>query len=225
MEKNKRVLLVSLRSPFLDNDRIYPPMGLLYLAANLKKHGHHVDIEDAFNDSQEQKIIDYSIYDVIGVSIMTPQKQQASELLNYFKTELKSQKKQIIVAGGPHAHFYLNEIKEEPWDYIIAGDGERSLLEIVEGRANQRILLDIIKNGEDYDSMPRPDRLGFSNLMRSYTHTFGKDKRKATTFLSGRGCPMQCTFCENSNTPIRKTSLVATNYFLCFDSACLYQKC
>jgi radical SAM superfamily enzyme YgiQ (UPF0313 family) len=207
MSENKRVLLVSLRSPFLDSDRIYLPMGLLYIASFLKSAGHHVDIENAFGEEGEQRVKDYSSYDVIGVSIMTPQKQQASELLNYLKTELKPQKQQIVVAGGPHAKFYTSELEKEPWDYIITGDGEKSFLEIIEGRANQRILFDRVKNGEEYDSMPRPDRLGFADLVKSYTHTFGKDKRKATTFLSGRGCPMQCTFCENAHTPIRKTSL------------------
>ncbi len=201
----KKVLLISLRSPFLDSDRVYPPLGLLYLATYVGQSGHEVDIEDAFENPQEQIIKDYSDYDVIGVSIMTPQKEQAQKIINQLKNR-ETDKKQILVAGGPHAQFYTSELEEENWDYIVKGDGEKPLLDIIEGRATERIISSNLTQ-EEYNKLPVPNRIKFWNFLKKYTHTFGNDKRNATTFLSGKGCPMGCTFCENARTPIRQTPI------------------
>ncbi|MEN7982572.1 MAG: radical SAM protein [Nanoarchaeota archaeon] len=202
---SKRILLISLRSPFLDNDRIYPPLGLLYLATYITQAGHEVDIEDAFADLENQRIKDYSNYDVIGVSIMTPQKTRAREILKKLKN-LETNKKQIFVAGGPHAHFYTSDIEKEGWDHIVRGDGEKPLLEIVENRTTEKILFNPLTKKE-YNELPVLNRIKFKDFLRGYIHTFGEIGRKATTFLTGKGCPMSCTFCENARTSIRRTPI------------------
>jgi len=201
-ENKKKVLLVSLRSPFLDSDRVYPPMGLLYLSSALKQVGHEVDIEDDFG-GEERRINDYSIYDFIGVSVTTPQKKDVIKIFNEFKDK---EKKPILIIGGPHAKFYTNDVEKEPWDYIIKGEGERAIVKIVNGEAKERIVEEPI-NQEDFDKLPRPDRLGYKEFIKTYSHTFGGPDKKATVFMSGRGCPMGCTFCEEARTPIRWTDI------------------
>jgi dTDP-4-dehydrorhamnose reductase len=205
MSEKKKVLLISLRSPFLDNDRIYPPLGLLYLATYINNAGHEVDIEDAFGDIEYQRVSDYLQYDVIGVSIMTPQKEQARNILEKLKN-INSGKKQIFVAGGPHANFYTTDLEKEGWDYIVKGDGEKLLLDIIEEKAQTRILYNPLTR-EEYNNLPTLDRLRYRNFFEDYVHTFGEVGKRATTFLSGKGCPMGCTFCENARTPIKRTPI------------------
>jgi len=198
----KNVLVVSLRSPFLDSDRVYAPLGPLYLSGALKAAGHHVDLEDAFGQEGEQRVTDYRKYDIVGVSILTPQKQLATEVLRTLKGEQSSQ---VLVAGGPHATFYTDEVETQGWDHIVRGYGERSIVRIANGDKLPRVLEDSIEP-EDYDEFPRPDRLGNRDFLSHYHHTFGGEGKSATNFIAGRGCPMECTFCEGAKTPVLWTS-------------------
>ena len=131
--KQNDILLVSLRSPFLDNSKVYPPLGLLYLKAALKEQGLDADIEDEFdpnNTNFDGK--KYHHYSYVGASIMTPQRQLSNELLYWFRHNTSA----ITIAGGPHVQHYLRDIQNEPWHFLVSGDGEKSLPDIVMGRLN-----------------------------------------------------------------------------------------
>ena len=95
----EKVLLVSLRSPFLDNDKVYPALANLYLQSALQAQG----IESRLTDNwASERIVPYSH---IGVSIMTPQRDLAKNFINYVKRKYPEVK---VIAGGPHAKFYTN---------------------------------------------------------------------------------------------------------------------
>jgi hypothetical protein len=64
--KDKRILLVTPDSPFLDDQRVFPGLGVLYLAAVAIRAGVNIYYTD---DVSEIAIADY---DVIGISCMTP---------------------------------------------------------------------------------------------------------------------------------------------------------
>ncbi|MHA2063662.1 MAG: B12-binding domain-containing radical SAM protein [Candidatus Thorarchaeota archaeon] len=194
-----KLLLVSCRSPFLEDDRIYPPLGLLYLKSAVLRH---IDIQIDFVDDYDLDDLSWcEPYDYIGVSIMTPQREEATKLLHAIKAKYPDK---TMICGGPHTLHYLDMVKDEPWDFIVRGDGERTLPAILLGEPVDRISHDFIPRNL-LAEMPPPDRFGAKDFLSRYTYTL--QGIRSTTMLTGRGCPMACKFCEDARTTIRWSSL------------------
>ena len=104
---SKKLLLVSCRSPFLENDRIYPPLGLLYLKAACNLFAPHVQVDLADEYDLNNPEI-FAEYDFVGVSIMTPQRTEAKRILESVKSRWP---KKNMIAGGPHVLHYTDDIK------------------------------------------------------------------------------------------------------------------
>ena len=98
---------------------------------------------------------------------------------------------------------YGRDMAGEPWDYLVAEDGERVLPDILRGEPVARVSRDKIPR-EVLAAMPRPDRLGEAAFLAGYSYTL--DGERSTTMLLGRGCPMPCKFCEDARTVTRWTS-------------------
>lgn len=187
-----RVLLVSLRSPFLDSDRVFPPIGLLQLKACLDAAGHECNVDD--DPVLEPAYFDQG-YDVIGFSVMTPQGQDARKALQALRSLPKPPK---AVIGGPHALHYTDQVVEDPWDYIVRGDGERAIVQIANGETLPRVSTDQLSE-DDMNATPRPWR--DARWLQKYRYTL--EGHRCTTMLTTRGCPMGCTFCEDRRTRVR----------------------
>ena len=193
-----KLALVSCRSPFLDDDRIYPPLGLLYLksAVAAQVPGCEITITDSYDLDDLGQFADC---DAIGISIMTPQRAEAERLAGAIRDRWPGK---MLIAGGPHVRHY--GMAGQPWDYLVAGDGERVLPAILR-RESARVRTDDLIPRDVLAAMPRPDRLGEAAFLRNYSYTLaGLD---STTMLLGRGCPMACKFCEDAKTLTRWTSL------------------
>lgn len=193
-----KLSLVSCRSPFLDDDRIYPPLGLLYLKSAVQAQcpGVQVDVVDDYDGPGR-----FAESDMVGVSIMTPQRTEAEQLATSIKQRWPSKP---LIAGGPHVKHYTADMDTRLWDYLVCGDGERTLPAIIRGDQVRWISNDLIPR-QELAEMPRPDRLGEADFLRGYSYTLGGVD--ATTMLLGRGCPMACKFCEDARTLTRWTSL------------------
>jgi anaerobic magnesium-protoporphyrin IX monomethyl ester cyclase len=195
-----KLALVSCRSPFLDDDRIYPPLGLLYLksAVAAQVPGCEITVTDDYDLTDLGQFADA---DAVGVSIMTPQREQASQLAAALRRRYPGK---LLIAGGPHVKHYGASMAGEPWDYLVMGDGERVLPQILRGDPVGRVTSDLIPRAE-LAAMPRPDRLGEAAFLAGYRYTL--TGKRSTTMLTGRGCPMPCKFCEDARTLTRWTSL------------------
>ena len=121
----ENILLLSCRSEYLDSDKVYPPLANLYLHSAIKRE--HPEVRVTITDDYEN--IDFTPYDMVGISIMTPQREEAERL----KAKIKSQDpNKLVVAGGPHVKYYGQEMKG--WDIVIPYDGVRVINQIIEGR-------------------------------------------------------------------------------------------
>jgi anaerobic magnesium-protoporphyrin IX monomethyl ester cyclase len=194
-----KLALVSCRSPFLDDDRIYPPLGLLYLksAVAASVPGCEITVADDYDTADPALFADA---DAVGVSIMTPQRAEAVQLAGALRDRWPGR---LLIAGGPHVKHYGASMAGEPWDYLVGGDGERVLPQILRGEPVPRITHDLIPR-EELAAMPRPDRLGEAAFLRNYSYTLAG--LRSTTMMLGRGCPMACKFCEDAKTLTRWTS-------------------
>src|SRR3990167_5943508 len=96
--KLEKLLLLSCRSPFLDDSKIYAPMANLYLKAFVNRQLPNVEV--TLGDDQYTLNPDYfEPYDAIGISIMTPQREEAEGILDLVKTHFPEK---VVIAGGPH---------------------------------------------------------------------------------------------------------------------------
>lgn len=193
------ILLTSMRSPYLDSDRVYPPLGILYLKAFLNRHGVRVGLEDEFDFTSPEK---YAEFDSFGASVMTPQREASLEFLHFCK---KHYAKKPVIIGGPHAKHYIEEVKNEAWDYIIPHDGQRALLTVLQGTA-PRVVYDFIQKKE-WENIDAPDRRSPEAIALLQKYNYTLDGRRSTTMLTALGCPERCKFCEDAQTAVRWSSI------------------
>ncbi len=187
-----RLLLISLRDPYMDSDRIMPPLGVMSLHSYMLESGFESTIE---NDFDMRDMGRYRRFTHFGISCMTPQKEQAVQILHAIKNAWAEK---TVILGGPHANFYLDDCQREPFDHIVVGDGEFSLKSILSGKADGRIL-NIPVPEKEMNQLPLPYRN--PEFLKQYC--FNMQGLRATTILTAKGCPMNCAFCEHAGTTLK----------------------
>lgn len=120
-----------------------------------------------------------------------------AEPTKYMVKELKRLKPEIkIIVGGPETqNGYW--VPEPEYDYIVTGEGEQIILQVLEHIENRQELekpLHIKQTeGErlDLDSLPRPD----------YSHfpPYFYDMPNGVNFELSRGCTAKCVFCSETH--------------------------
>src|SRR3990167_135340 len=203
MKSIENILLLSCRSPYLDSDKVYPPLGNLYLYSIIKRDRPHVQVtvKDDYSLADPSWL---NGYDAVGISIMTPQREEASKLLFF----IKSKKPEIkVLAGGPHAKYYFNEMKNEPWDVICTHEAERQMGRIIDGDC-PRVITDNISVQDFPKVAVKPARLENAEFLRGYNYKL--NGRNSTTMFNAKGCPEHCTFCEDAKSMVKWTPLDMT---------------
>lgn len=193
------ITLIFPPSPFLIDPAVFPPLGILYLSAYLKKIGFSVKCVDAglkgYFDSSTVK----SLY--AGISITTPQRFEAYDIIKSLKDE-----GHIILAGGPHATHMPEECREAGCDYVFQGEAETSLANFLLEETHKSWLVPENKLLDLDTQMPFPDR--FSIPITKYKYSI--DGESAAVMMSSRGCPYNCTFCARITKQCRIQSAVRT---------------
>jgi len=175
------VLLISPNSPFLVDSRTFPPLGLLYLGAALEANGHKATVVDlAFNSPLEGHNPD-----LIGIMCLTPHFPQMPMLLQQLRLLYPS----IPVAvGGPHFSTVPADGARLRADATCVGDGEDAILRIVAG---ERGIVQSPGGILDVDRYPIPAR----HLLPIHDYRYQIAGLAATTIMTQRGCPYECSFC------------------------------
>ena len=150
---------------------------------------------------------DYSIladYDIVGMSVMTPQASDAyilNELIN------KEYPHITTVIGGSHPRYYLEQVKALPefkaFDYIVPQDGWVPMYKIASGqvlKANKSVVL--IDNCSKLTDLPAPSRP--MALMERYNFNIAGVPAYHT--ITSLGCPFSCNFCESGREHVRRFS-------------------
>lgn len=140
------------------------PLGIMYLSAALKNAGH--DCSFALDG------------DILAASIM-PGSEDILEILQ------KAKRGRKIVVGGPDPT-YNPEKYELPWiDGVCRGDGEKAIVDFVEGKWTGTI------RGDMTTSWPKPDRGIIYNYYQEHR------ENPIRHFMLARGCPYNCAYCFN----------------------------
>jgi len=158
------------------------PLGIGFLLSVLKQNGYEVDFHDRYLYE------DYSFpekeYEWVMIYSNTPCFEDTLRIINHYKGKAK------IIVGGPHTSIYPETLADA--DYIVQGEGEEAMLYILKGDAKQYLLPTRISN---LDSLPMPDYETFSKMPYT-TEVKWTDKKPIYNYISSRGCPYRCTFCD-----------------------------
>ena len=183
----------------------YEPQGIMHLSSALKAAGHQVELAVATHHDPLEVAREFKP-DVAGYSVITGSQRYYLELNRRLKAAIPGL---FSVFGGPHPTFFPEMVSEEGVDGICRGEGEGALVELVDmlaagGPANVLELDnwsfrrngDMIVNPvrpyiEDLDALPFPDRA------LVYERDPISARSKIKHFLTGRGCPYNCTYCFN----------------------------
>ncbi len=180
------------------------PVGLGILNAVLNEAGFPSQVGNLsrYSDDRVVKMLERERPDVLGLSVFTFNRHPSHELARLAKRVLPDL---TIVAGGPHVthldRAWLEAYSE--FDAIIRGEGEDTLLEVVQRKAAGESLDGIA--GTTTRATRAPDRPTITDLDRlpqnadHLARSLGVDvPDQLRYFISSRGCPGACTFC---NTP------------------------
>jgi radical SAM superfamily enzyme YgiQ (UPF0313 family) len=208
-----RVLLASPESGVWSS-RKHIPLGLGYLAAVLRQHGHPVDIYDAAVEVESlEEVVRRGGYEVLGITAVTPLIADAWKMAREGK-----RLGMTTVLGGPHLTLMPEESigPDHPEvDYVIQGEAEESIVELVDALEGRRPLETVHglywrRDGEmvvnlparlipDLDALPYPahDLYRITRYTNLQPLTDGLDKKaRAYTIMTSRGCPYKCIYCS-----------------------------
>lgn len=213
-----------------------PPMGILYLAAVTREAGYEVKVLDCvveapyretfINDTVSRNGLTYDQIlarieeydpDAVGLScVFSNQWPAVKEIARRVK---QSQPDRLVLAGGAHPSF-LGErcMRDAPIDFILRGESEDTLLELLDRLKKGQSLGDIDglvrRDGdkvldnpkrsfiEDLDRLPfpahdlvRPERYYNVALPMGYSIR----SPRTLPVVTSRGCPCRCTFCSSTS--------------------------
>ncbi len=192
-----------------------PPLGLAYLAANLRKNGIDVEIIDCMVEkfSMERAVSEIlarkPIY--VGITAVTIDIHNAA----YLAKRLKEANPDLVtIIGGVHVTALPYETMRlfECLDIAVINEGEITICELIKALEQKHDISSIKgiifrKNGElvatlprefikDLDLLPLPawDLLPF---LPKYYHSpaYSLDKSPSSSLITTRGCGSNCTFC------------------------------
>jgi anaerobic magnesium-protoporphyrin IX monomethyl ester cyclase len=187
---------------------VAPPLGIAYIAAVLEEGGVDVEIIDAAALEMGWETLESEIRaknpELVAITALTPTISNALQTAELAK---KTCPQATVVMGGYHPSFNYQEILDEDFvDIVVIGEGEYTLLDLVEtlseggdlsrvkGIAYEDVVTPSRPLISDLDEMPFPARhllpMDYYKILNMKLHT--------ATMISGRGCPMQCSFCASA---------------------------
>ncbi len=189
------------------------PLGLAYIGAELIKNNYAVKVFD-FQVATTNLYHEIETFnpDIIGISVCTP----ASKISFKLAGDLKHKYPDIpIIAGGPHITTLKKDIflSTEHIDFLVIGEGEETIVELINeifGGQRYHTVQGICykSNSEILENKARNFLVDIDKLPLLPLELFDYSKYVPTpgtfvhlpnvAFLSTRGCPYSCIFCNKS---------------------------
>jgi len=192
----------------------YVPLGMLYISAYLELHGYPNDIFDSTFSSFSQfceKVRSFQPR-VIGIYTNLMTKLNVLRMIGFLQQESPFTS---IVLGGPEVRNHTEEFLAAGAHYLVMGEGEQTMLELVqwiaEGANGEPSHIDGIawmnrgepvRNRErvklkDLDSLPMPSRgkVDLQCYLDTWRRYHGKNAVSVSTM---RGCPYSCKWCSRA---------------------------
>jgi len=201
---------------------VYESLGIEYLSAYLKSQGHDTCLfidpllfrSYILDNKSLDRVINFkeilidevvkSNPDVICFSVVSDYYQWACSTAQRLKKKTKAK----IILGGPHPTSVPEKVILNDFvDFVIVGEGEEALLELITNLENNkdctrirnvytRYKGSIITNEirpliSSLDTLPFPDKDLYFNYYRGFIN-------EIYVIIGTRGCPNSCSYCYNN---------------------------
>ena len=203
--KDKKIILVTL-SPKTHRTS-EENLGLEYLKASLVKNNYEVEIIDAWLNELEVEIVyekiisseDHLLF--VGISSYMSNTEPTVKLISMLKHHNPNIK---IACGGFGPTFYPYDYLKSGSDYIMRGEGEKTICDLANCIYENKIPYDVKNVGfldenkqmilnemeclnDDLDSLPFPSRDTMDVVL---------NKKSSVNMVTSRGCSGNCEFCS-----------------------------
>lgn len=205
---------------FLDEDpkereimKPYPPLGLLYVSAYLRRAGLGVEVFDTTFATRDALVARLSTAPagVLGVYTNLITRGSILGIVRQAKAHGWT-----VVLGGPEAANYPAEYLARGADVVVVGEGEETLVELLpalDARGPHRlhgiagtVFRDedgtVVTNPDrpqiqDIDTLPWPDREAID--VERYVDVWRTHhKTGSVSLITARGCPYKCRWCSHA---------------------------
>lgn len=189
----------------------YAPLGILYLCSHLRRQGFDVDVYDTTFSSREDlfHFLSTETPSVLGIYANLMTRSSVIDILGFARaTGWKT------VVGGPEPGAYALEYLQAGADFVISGEGEHTLEELLQAvRCGERQFSKIaglsyldesgslVRNVPraqiaNLDAQPWPARDAIN--IRRYVETWRTHHGTGSVnFITARGCPFRCNWCSH----------------------------
>lgn len=217
-----KVTLIVPPSGFQLDERVYPMLGVLKVAAALRappgrdrQATHEVDVLDLSGTLSIGMAIYRHLYlhgpsAVYGITATMPQMPAAVEIVKNLRAATPSAR---IVLGGSHPTMVNAAAKQGVvrsqqmlddlvglFDAVVAGDGEHAMVDALTGSGlidADRPGTELFLTAEQLATLPWPAR----DLIDLPSYHCWVDGVPATSMIAQLGCPFRCGFCGGRNSP------------------------
>lgn len=197
----------------------YPPLGTLYAAALARHHGHEVfffdnmfshdaaEITASINTVQPDLLVIYDDgFNYLTKMCLTNMREAAFNMIEI----ARGKNVKVIISSSDSTDHYAQYL-DKGADFVLIGEGEMTLMELIEGIVNGRTDFDatrgvaVLKDGvatktprrevmRDLDSLPAPawDLLNAEPYKTMWMKGTGYFSLNIGTT---RGCPFKCNWC------------------------------
>ncbi len=190
---------------------MFPPLGILYVAAALRAAGHDVHVYDGDPVVRPGLAAEIASTnpDIVGFSFLTMTWERALQLAQAVRESLPGAR---LIAGGAHATADpTGTLRAFPVDAVVVGEGEETAVDLVRRLARceswdgapgtvTRVATGPVRPFiASLDGLPFParDLLGHEPYLRPPGLIRGWASTRIASMLAGRGCPFACAFCES----------------------------
>lgn len=192
--------------------RPYPPLGILYLSAWLKKNHYAPTLIDSTFMTRQAwlEAVQAVRPNVLACYANLMTKVRLLELIQEVRAVMPDC---TFVVGGPDVTYNAENYLKAGFDVVIRGEGEQSLLEVVQAMESgqdfsaitgityllqgQMIENPVREKMRLLDDLPFPDRASIP--FEQYLNTWKKHHGLRTASISTqRGCPYTCKWCSTA---------------------------
>lgn len=198
MQTDAHVVLINPPSLCVEDDRVEPPLGLLYIAAVLRDHGYEdVTVHDMSGCPSEEQI-SFEIANlpgagIYGVSSLCTNYLYAKRIIERIRS---ADCRARVIIGGPNPTGIPGFIAEDSGaDVVVAGEGEDPFVICVDAYSRGIELKGIVTGHgrNDIDSYPFPAR----DLVDMETYSRRLMGEPVVSLISSRGCKSNCIHCNS----------------------------
>lgn len=196
--KPPKTLIINPPSDCVEDDRVEPPLGLLYIIAVLREsHFEDIGLFDMTGNKNEteirERIQNIPAADIYGINCFSTNYSFVKEIVRHIKVNYADA---FVILGGPHPSAMPEETQADiRADLVISGEGEdafvAAVIRAMRGENQDKVIFG--SGREDLESYPFPAR----DLVDYSTYSRKLLGQPVISLLSSRGCVHHCTHCNS----------------------------